>query len=155
MIDPPSSSTVKIIAGSPLSLSCTSRGSPPDTFTWMKDGTPAPLTPTLTTITHNSTDAIFRSDYNIINTTTGDIGTYTCTVTNPIGSDSFTISVMIDGETLCYLLLVQLTAGTELHDSQYCYNFSTVFLLYTDQYLKSNRLKDYQPKYCLTIRTIN
>ena len=86
-------STVNSTIGSRLTLSCTSQGSPPDTFTWMKDGTPAPLTPTLTKVTHNSTTATFQSDYTINSVTTSDNGTYTCTVTNPIGSDSFDITV--------------------------------------------------------------
>ena len=98
MIDPPSSSTVTVVVGDSLTLSCTSRGSPPDSFTWIKDGTPAPPTPTLTTVTHSTTTAIFRSDYTINNVTTSDSGTYTCTVTNPIGSDSETISVVVTGE---------------------------------------------------------
>ena len=115
MIDPPSSSTVTVVVGDSLTLSCTSRGSPPDTFTWMKDGTPAPLIPTLTAVTHNPTDAIFRSDYNISSTTTSDMGTYTCIVTNPIGSDSFTITVIVNGETLCYFEL--LGVGMGLFDS--------------------------------------
>ena len=115
MIDPPPSSTITVFVDSPLSLSCTSRGSPPDTFTWMKDGTAAPLIPTLTAATHNPTDAIFRSDYNISSTTTSDMGTYTCIVTNPIGSDSFTITVIVNGETLCYFEL--LGVGMGLFDS--------------------------------------
>ena len=98
MIDPPSSSNVTVVVGNSLTLSCTSRGSPPDTFTWMKDGTPAPLTPTLTTVTHNTATAIFRSDYTISNVTTSDSGTYTCTVTNPIGSDSENIFVSVNGK---------------------------------------------------------
>jgi len=100
MIDSPSSSNVTVTIGNSVTLSCISRGSPPDTFTWMKDGTPAPLTPTLTTVTHNTTTAIFRSDYNISNVTTSDSGTYTCTVTNPIGSDSEKISVAVTGELI-------------------------------------------------------
>ena len=95
MIDPPSSSTVTVVVGDSLTLSCTSQGSPPDTFTWMKDGTPAPLIPTVTTVTHDTTTAEFRSDYTINNVTTSDNGTYTCTVTNPIGSDSETITVVV------------------------------------------------------------
>jgi len=101
MIDLPSSSNVTVVVGNSLTLSCTSRGSAPDTFTWMKDGTPAPLIPTLTTVTHNTTTAIFRSDYAISSVTTSDSGTYTCTVTNPIGSNREKISVtVVTGELI-------------------------------------------------------
>ena len=41
----------------------------------------------------NVTSAVFRADYFIDNVTTSDSGTYTCTVTNPIGSDNETITV--------------------------------------------------------------
>jgi len=64
----------------------------------MKDGTPAPLTPTLTTVTHNSTTAEFCSDYSINSVTTSDNGTYTCAVANPIGSDNETIRVDVIGK---------------------------------------------------------
>jgi len=94
VIDPPSSSTVKVAIGNSITLSCTSRGSPPDTFTWMKDGSPVTSSPTLNVVNHDSTNAVFRSDYTINNVTTSDSETYTCTVTNPIGSDSQTISVV-------------------------------------------------------------
>ena len=94
------SSTVYVEFGSPLTLSCTSQGSPPDTFTWMKDGTPAPLTPNLTTLTHDSTTADFRSDYVINNVTITDGGTYTCSIANPIGNDSLNITVTIYGKYL-------------------------------------------------------
>jgi len=100
MIDPPSSSTVTVFVGDRLTLSCTSRGSPPDTFTWMKDGTTAPLTSSFTTMTHDNTTAEFRSDYTISNVTTSDNGTYKCTVTNPIGSNSSTITVVVVGELM-------------------------------------------------------
>ena len=82
-------------------LSCTSRGSPPDTFTWMKDGTPVISSPTLNTVNHDSTNAEFRSVYTINSITTSDSGTYTCTATNPIGSDSQTINVFaVDGKLI-------------------------------------------------------
>ena len=95
MIDPPSSSNVTVDVGSPLTLSCTSRGSPPDTFTWRKDSTPITPSPSVTTVTHTDTSAVFQSDYTINSVTTSDSGTYTCTVTNPIGSDNKTINVSI------------------------------------------------------------
>ena len=97
MIDPPSSSTVVVAAGSPLTLSCTSRGSPPDTFTWRKDSGPIVQFTSITTVTHDSTSAVFHADYFINSVSISDNGTYTCTVTNPIGRDNVTISIIVMG----------------------------------------------------------
>ena len=97
MIDPPSPSTIIAYVGSPLTLSCTSRGSPPDIFTWRKDSGPIVQSTNITTVTHDSTSAVFRADYSINSVTTSDSGTYTCTVTNSIGSDNETITVTIMG----------------------------------------------------------
>ena len=83
--------------GSSLTLSCTSRGSPPDTFTWRKDSDPIVQSTNITTVTHDSTSAVFRADYSINSVTTNDSGTYTCTVTNPIGNDSEIITVIVMG----------------------------------------------------------
>ena len=95
VIDTPSSSTVTVTIGSSLTLSCTSRGSPPDTFTWRKDNDPTVIQSTsITAVDHTSTSAVFRADYSIDSVTTSDSGTYTCTVTNPFGSDSTTITVV-------------------------------------------------------------
>ena len=94
VIDTPSSSTVIAVSGYPLTLFCTSRGSPPDTFTWRKDNNSTVLQSTsITAVNYTSTSAVFRADYSIDNVTTSDNGTYTCTVTNPIGSDSTTITI--------------------------------------------------------------
>ena len=41
--------------------------------------------------------AVFRADYFINRVTTSDSGTYTCTVTNPIRSDSEMITVTVTG----------------------------------------------------------
>ena len=93
MIDTPSS-TVTVAVGSSHTLSCTSQGSPPDTFIWRKDNDPTVLQSTaITAVNYNSTSAVFRADYSIDNVTASDGGTYTCTVTNPIGSSSATIVV--------------------------------------------------------------
>ena len=102
VIDTPSSSTLTIPAGYPHTLSCTSQGSPPDTFTWRKDNDPiVPQFTSITAVNHTSTSAVFRADYSIDSVTTSDNGTYTCTVTNPIGSDSATITVVV----ICKLLI--------------------------------------------------
>ena len=96
VIDTPSSSTMTVVIGSSPTLSCTSRGSPPDTFIWRKDNGPV-LQSTTTPVTYNDNSAVFRADYSIDSVTTSDNGTYTCTVTNPIGSDSTTITVATTG----------------------------------------------------------
>ena len=96
MIDTPSLSTVTVNVGDPLTLSCTSRHSPPDTFTWRKDNDPTVLQSTsITAVDYTSTSAVFRADYSIDSVTTSDSGTYTCTVTNPIGSNSTTFSITV------------------------------------------------------------
>ena len=73
-------------SGITFNLTCTSSGSPPDTFTWMKDGIPVTQSTNVTTVIYNRTVAVFSSSYTI---GISDNGTYTCTVINPIGSDSF------------------------------------------------------------------
>ena len=81
-------------AGTPLTLSCTSRGSPPDTFTWRKDNDLTVIqSNSITALDYTRTSAVFRADYSIDSVTTSDIGTYTCNVTNPIGSNSATITI--------------------------------------------------------------
>ena len=95
MIDPPLSSNVTVVVGDSLTLSCNSQGSPPDTFTWMKDGTVLDPQPNIVTLAHDNTAANFQTNYTISNVITSDSGTYTCTVTNPIGSDSENITVVV------------------------------------------------------------
>ena len=90
-------SAVDIVLGSNITLTCTSSGSPPDTFTWMimKDGVLVTQSTDITTVTYTSTTAVFNSSYTISNVSISDNGTYTCIVTNPIGTDnnSFTINI--------------------------------------------------------------
>ena len=42
---------------------------------------------------YTNTNAVFRADYSIASVTTSNSGRYTCTVTNPIGINSTTITV--------------------------------------------------------------
>ena len=105
MVTANSSSSISVVDGYNITLSCTSSGSPPDTFTWMKDGDPTVLQPTdIITVTHTSTSAVFSINYTISNFTIGDSGTYTCTVTNPIGSNSTTITVYLR-KLLCVVII--------------------------------------------------
>ena len=102
MIELPSSSTIVATIGSSLTLSCTSRDSPPDTFTWRKDNDPTVQQSTsITAVNYTNTSAVFRADYSIDNVTASDIGTYTCTVINPIGNDSANITVVASKLLVC------------------------------------------------------
>jgi len=98
VISHPSSLTnIVYLLNSSLTLSCTSEGSPPDTFTWMKDGVPITQSTSTTLISYNQTSVVFRSDYTISRLNTSDSGTYTCIVTNNIGSDNQTIGLTVVG----------------------------------------------------------
>ena len=85
------SQTIHAALGDSVSSTCTSEGSPPDTFTWMKDGIELQNNIITTSVTHTGSAAVFQSIYSISNFSSSDIGTYRCTVTNPIGSDNLDI----------------------------------------------------------------
>ena len=81
-----------------VTLSCISRRSPPDTFTWQKDGNPTVLQSTsITAIEHTDTSAVFRADYVIDVVMLSNNGTYRCTVANPIGSYNESITITTIG----------------------------------------------------------
>ena len=110
MVTANSSSSLSVVDGYNITLSCTSSGSPPDTFTWMKDGDPTVLQATdVIIITHTSTSAVFSINYTISNFTIGDNGTYTCTVTNPTGSNNTTITVNLR-KLLCVVTIQCMSA---------------------------------------------
>ena len=59
----------------------------------MKDGVELQNNIVTTSVTYTSTVAVFQSTYSISNFSSSDTGTYTCTITNPIGTDSLNISL--------------------------------------------------------------
>ena len=67
----------------------------------MKDGAPVTQSSNITTVTHTSMSAVFSIDYTISNYGISDTGTYTCTVTNPIGSNSTNITVSLRKLLFC------------------------------------------------------
>ena len=97
VIDHISPNTMTINTGESLTISCISRGSPPDTFAWRKDNGPV-LQSTTTAVTYNDNSAVFHANYSINSVTTSDSGTYTCTVTNPIGMHNATITVTVNSK---------------------------------------------------------
>ena len=66
----------------------------------MKDGIPLSQSTNITTINHTLTSAVFSTTYTISNCDIGDNGTYTCTVSNPIGNHSKSITVIIGKELI-------------------------------------------------------
>ena len=52
----------------------------------MKDGSVIVPTPTFITVKHDSTAAVYRSDYRINRISTSDSGMYRCNASNPIGT---------------------------------------------------------------------
>jgi len=65
----------------------------------MKDGVPIAQSTSITRVVHSSTRSVFRTDFAISSITTSDSGTYTCTVTNPIGSNTHSINVVVATNT--------------------------------------------------------
>ena len=104
IIDTPSSNNLTVDVGTTnVTLSCISRGSPPDTFTWQKDGDLTVLQSTsITTVEHTETAAVFRADYVIDVIMLSNNGTYTCNVVNPIGSDTESIIITTIGTWVFY-----------------------------------------------------
>jgi len=107
MIDPPSSSTVTVVVGDSFTLFCTSRGSPPDTFTWMKDGGPLLNSTSITPVTYTNSSAVFYANLSIDAVVTSDNGLYTCIVVNPIGTSNETINVTVVGKYVRYWSILQ------------------------------------------------
>ena len=95
MITANSSSSISVVDGYNITLSCTSSGSPPDTFTRMKDGILVTQYISITEVEHTNARAVFSSNYTINVLSISDNGTYTCTVTNPIGIDDYSFTVNI------------------------------------------------------------
>ena len=96
-------SALDVVIGSPLTLTCTSSGSPPDTFIWMKDGI-AITQFTSIAVNYTNTSAMFNTSYTISNLSTSDNGTYTCLVSNPIGKDSHAITVHVCESIASYIM---------------------------------------------------
>ena len=90
----PSSSALNIDTGTTLTLTCTSSGSPPDVFIWMKNGVPITNSSGITELNYTNTTAVFSTNYTISNLSINDTGTYICTAFNPIGRDNKTINVL-------------------------------------------------------------
>ena len=101
----PSSSALNADIGCTLTLTCTSSGSPPDTFIWMKNGVPITNSCNITALNNTNTTAIFSTTYTISNLSINDMGVYSCTVRNPIGSDTREVINISICKCLCFIML--------------------------------------------------
>ena len=112
----------------------------------MKDGIELQNNSITTSVTHTGSAAVFQSTYSISNISSSDIGTYTCTVTNPIGSDSLDIVVdAIVGKQVS-VLLYSLDAYSHvlmhicdliLENRRYTYNGTFVIKCIQKQWVKN------------------
>ena len=102
VIDESSPPNITADVGATITFTCVSWGSPPDTFTWRKDNDPLMLPSTsITALEHTGINAIFKANYIIDSVDLNNNGTYTCTVANPIGSDSANITIITIGMHVC------------------------------------------------------
>ena len=71
----------------------------------MKDGITVTPPPSVAIVIHTESMAVFQLDYTINSVTASDVGPYSCTVTNPIGSDSETITVILGKSQFVLVIL--------------------------------------------------
>ena len=105
-IDNPISPTVAVV-GSSLTLSCTSRRSPPNTFTWRRVYLNLFLQSTrIIALDYTNTSAVFRAEYTIHNITTSDSDIYDCIAENPRSSAIRGIRVDVNGKLLTTIKVI-------------------------------------------------
>ena len=79
-------------------LTCLSTGSPVTTVSWMKDGQPLTIDGSVYHLTQTITDrasSTYSNELTVSETApSGVVGTYNCTVTNDLGSDSSEVVVV-------------------------------------------------------------
>ena len=88
----------------------------------MKDGSPLTPPPSVTTVSHTNSTAVFRVDYFATSATSVHVGTFTCIVTNPIGSDSEAITVSVTGWCMKYASLQSILVHLFLNVYVICMN---------------------------------
>ena len=79
-------------------LTCTSIGSPATTVSWVKDGVPLSIDGSTYQLTQTITDRVSSTYSNVLTVSetapTGIAGTYTCTVSNDLGTDSSSVTAV-------------------------------------------------------------
>ena len=88
-----------VTSPAPVSFTCTVDSYPPSTITWLHNGAEVQAAPSRVTISTVQVDnRTQESTLTLLNTTSVDIGTYTCSAVNDEGSTSTTTELIVLGE---------------------------------------------------------
>ena len=95
-----------VTSPAPVSVNCTVDSYPPSNITWLHNGAEVQAAPPRVTISTVQVDnRTQESTLTLLNTTAEDIGTYTCSAVNGVGSINMTTELQVLGElTLLYFL---------------------------------------------------
>ena len=93
------SANQEVTSPAPVSFSCTVDSYPPSTITWLHNGAEVQAAPPRVTISTVAVDnRTQKSNLTLLNTTSEDIGTYTCSAVNVEGSTNMTTELQVLGE---------------------------------------------------------
>ena len=107
-----------------LTLTCTSTGSPATTVTWTRDGGALTVDGTTYSMTQTVTDRRTSTYENVLSISfdaPSNVGDYTCTVSNALGSDSMDFTIRGTNMQCESLLCIYALAFTSLHIIGYLY----------------------------------
>ena len=89
----------EVTSPDPVSFSCTVDSYPPSNITWLHNGAEVQVAPPRVTISTVQVDnRTQESNLTLLNTTSEDIGTYTCSAVNVEGSTNMTTELQVLGE---------------------------------------------------------
>ena len=88
-----------VTSPAPVSFSCTVDSYPPSNITWLHNGAEVQAdSPRVTISTVQVDNRTQESTLTLLNTTAEDIGTYTCSAVNGVGSGNMTTELQVLGE---------------------------------------------------------
>jgi len=97
-----------VTSPAPVSFNCTVDSYPPSNITWLHNGAEVQAAPPRVTISTVQVDnRTQESTLTLLNTTSVDIGTYTCSAVNDEGSTSTTSELLVLGELALLHLAVK------------------------------------------------
>ena len=89
----------EVTSPAPVSFNCTVDSYPPSNITWLHNGAEVQAAPPRVTISTVQVDnRTQESTLTLLNTTAEDIGTYTCSAVNGVGSTNRTTELLVLGE---------------------------------------------------------